>query len=66
MFQIRIVSGQPTCVGLTHLYDIYADPLSDILICIFDTGLTGLTHLDLFCAKITDNGTNYLRSKLFT
>ncbi|GJT21028.1 F-box/LRR-repeat protein 14-like protein isoform X1 [Tanacetum coccineum] len=22
----------------------------------------GLTHLDLFCAKITDNGTNYLRN----
>lgn len=24
-------------------------------------GLTGLTHLDLFGAKITDSGTSYLR-----
>ncbi|PWA57544.1 hypothetical protein CTI12_AA406790 [Artemisia annua] len=27
-----------------------------------DADLTGLTHLDLFCAKITDAGTTYLRS----
>ncbi|GJT14889.1 vacuolar-processing enzyme [Tanacetum coccineum] len=26
------------------------------------SGLTGLTHLDLFCAKITDNGSDYLRN----
>ncbi|GKC10594.1 F-box/LRR-repeat protein 14-like protein isoform X1 [Tanacetum coccineum] len=26
------------------------------------TRFAGLTHLDLFCAKITDNGTNYLRN----
>ncbi|GKF06734.1 F-box/LRR-repeat protein 14-like protein isoform X2 [Tanacetum coccineum] len=25
-------------------------------------GLIGLTHLDLFCAKITDNGSSYLRN----
>lgn len=31
---------------------------------VFVVGLTGLTHLDLFGARITDSGTNHLRSKL--
>ena len=31
----------------------------------FDAGLTSLTHLDLFCARITDSGTNYLRRMLY-
>lgn len=26
-----------------------------------DAGLTGLTHLDLYGAQITDTGTNYLK-----
>lgn len=30
---------------------------------VFVLGLTGLTHLDLFGARITDSGTNHLRSK---
>lgn len=30
-----------------------------------DAGLTNLTHLDLFCARITDSGTNYLRRMLY-
>jgi hypothetical protein len=29
----------------------------------FNAGLTGLTHLDLFGARITDAGTTYLRCK---
>lgn len=33
------------------------------LVCFFVIGLTGLTHLDLFGARITDSGTNHLRSK---
>lgn len=33
-----------------------------ITINLFFAGLVGLTHLDLFGARITDSGTNYLRS----
>lgn len=28
---------------------------------VLDAGLTALTHLDLFGARITDSGTNYLK-----
>lgn len=29
-----------------------------------DAGLTRLTHLELFCAKITDAGTKFIQSML--
>lgn len=32
--------------------------------CFFDAGLTGLTHLDLFGARISDTGTNCLKCAL--
>ena len=37
---------------------------NDAFSCFIDVGLTGLTHLDLFGARITDVGTNHLRSML--
>lgn len=41
------------CLYMTNFLNVFAD-----------AGLTGLTHLDLFGARITDSGTNYLRSML--
>lgn len=46
-------------------YDVVTGSPSKIqnVLSVFVLGLTGLTHLDLFGARITDSGTNHLRSK---
>lgn len=65
-FSLQSINRDCQQVSYLPLYDAVrgSSRLKNILfLSVLALGLTGLTHLDLFGARITDSGTNHLRSK---